>query len=166
MGAGHRGFITGWFTTGTGPPRSVYPTSPAWSRSGSEPETEPLRGRVDHRRGDQGSAYREPPGHVHGVAVANHAGHFHPIDSNTGSGGGHDNHIPAGNGYVLSNGSGAIAYVPGDTRQSVGNHTHGINTDTGTVNVSAHSVTETSVGSGTPFDVRQPSLALLWLVWT
>jgi microcystin-dependent protein len=159
--------ITGWFTAGDGATTFGLPNF-----AGLVPIGIGTRDATVYAAGSvTGAATRAMvianlPAHAHGVAVANHAGHYHAINSNTELAGGHDNHIPAGNGYVLSNGSGAIAYVPGDQRQSFAAHYHFIDTDTGTVNLSAHGVTETSVGSGTPVDVRQPSLAVNWLVWT
>lgn len=83
--------------------------------------------------------------HSHGGStggVGDHSGH------NSGSAG-----VPAGSGLL----------IPANSQNDRGAHSHSldINDDT-----HSHTVSESSVGSGTAFDVRQAYIAINWLIWT
>lgn len=82
-----------------------------------------------------------------GAAGGNHGGHFPTAQFNAAAG--PDLGVAAWNG-----GTGNVAHSHSMDLDDAGGHTHSL------------TVSETSVGSGTAFDVRQASIAINWLVWT
>ncbi len=121
------------------------------------------------------------PSHDHNVTVASHATHSHTLSmdsagshghsgstNSAGSHGGHQNNTettPGGQfGGLAVNAFSAGNHSHGLSIDSAGSHTHGGDTNAG--GPTTHSVTESAIGSGTAFDVRQPTIALNWLVWT
>lgn len=99
------------------------------------------------------------PTHDHGT----HGNHSHNDSGFTNTVGHHGSHHN-GNGYVLTNGSppGALAFVPNDSINDRGGHNHTV--DTGfPSSAGGHA----AFGSATPtgIDVRQPAIAIQWLIW-
>lgn len=88
------------------------------------------------------------------LSTANMPAHDHNVSGSTNSAGSHGGHFPGSRFDAASqaNNLGLAAWNSGGA--SGGSHSHSV------------SITESSVGSGTPFDVRQPSIAINWLVWT
>lgn len=111
--------------------------------------------------------------HDHNVATSSGGSHFHAINSSTGSAGSHGGHVGAGASPNANAPEQQTSYTV-----SAGSHTHAIDTDTGTTGAhthavtealagpTTHTVTESLIGSGTAVDVRQPGIAVGWLIWT
>lgn len=107
------------------------------------------------------------PAHDHNVSVtvAAHSNHAHGISADDGNHGFH-------NGGAVTIASALPGYqdffhdIAADT--GVGNAAHSHTGSSGSTSGGTHSpsVTETSVGSGTAFDVRQASINVNWLIWT
>lgn len=99
------------------------------------------------------------PAHDHNVAINSAGGHNHPGSGALadGSHGGHN----SGSFGVASGSAGATA-GNGDT--SGGNHNHSLSLSTDGAH--SHTVTESSIGSGTAFDNRPPYNAGLVLIYT
>lgn len=98
------------------------------------------------------------PAHGHSVSVTGGGNHDHEFT--TESGGDHGGHN-SGSFGVAAGGDGATA---GNGNTSNGNHSH--HGFTGHQPDHTHTISQSNVGSGAAFDVRQPSIAINWLVWT
>lgn len=102
-----------------------------------------------HDHNVSGGTTNSAGGHDHdggtGAAGGNHGGHFPTAQFNAAAG--PDLGVAAWNGGI---GNTAHSHGVG----SDGDHTHSL------------SISESTVGSGTAFDVRQASIAINWLVWT
>lgn len=110
--------------------------------------------------------------HSHGFNTAG-SGHGHslPVDF-TGNGTGHGHNARAGRVAEgpSDGGAGADAGTDSDGWHGHGGgtgggggHTHSLTTATG--GPTTHAVTETQVGKATPFDVRQASVGVNYLIW-
>jgi microcystin-dependent protein len=86
------------------------------------------------------------------ITVANMPSHSHPVGGGTDDSGNHGGH---GNGTIgpLAGGTGGSALLA--PAQNSGTHWHG-----------ANALWTDLVGSGTPFDVRQSSKAVNWMIYT
>lgn len=109
------------------------------------------------------------PAHNHGVSVANHTNHAdHDHNNSVGTVSNHNGHN-AGSVTVASAAPGAQDFffsVASTTQNGAGGHNHVVDVFLQSLSAhSAHSVTESSVGSGTALDVRQASRAVNVLVW-
>lgn len=98
------------------------------------------------------------PTHDHGT----HGNHSHNDSGFTNTVGNHGSHHN-GNGYIISNGSADLAFVPNDSINDRGGHNHTV--DTGFPS-SAGGHTAFGSASPTGLDVRQPSLAVNFMIWT
>lgn len=81
------------------------------------------------------------------AATFGSTGHFHTIDANTDSSGAHS--------HTISVDAAAV---------SAGSHTATVSETA--AGPTTHTVTETTVGGTTPVDVRQPSIAVNYVIWT
>lgn len=106
-------------------------------------------------------ATNQMPSHDHNVSAVGVGNHGHNFGtSGVGDHGGH--HDADAPGYGGDNGTGA-------RWPTTANYNHGGHSHSGGVDQSGshnHTINETAVGGTTPFDVRQPSIALNWLIWT
>lgn len=98
------------------------------------------------------------PAHKHDVSAATHSPHDHT--GGTTNAGLHFGHSDGGT-FLAAPGGVAVTGAPNDPQ---GGHTHGLNIDT--ASAGSHSVTESTVGSGTAFDNRPPYLGVNVAVWT
>ena len=97
------------------------------------------------------------PAHDHNVSVATHSNHDHT--GGTTNNGDHGEHM--GQRISVAAGGGTLNLI--NTANSDGSHTHGLNIDS--ASAGSHSVTESTIGSGTAFDNRMPYLGINLAVW-
>lgn len=132
------------------------------------------------------SAVHSAP-HTHGFSTSQDGQHQH--DFLTAQGGDHGGHFPGVNGGHLAaagtalglaawneSGAGSGTHNHGGTTAYNSNHGHTGTTGTdgvyshtitqSTTGPTTHTVTQNNVGSGTAFDVRQPYLAINFIIWT
>lgn len=106
------------------------------------------------------------PAHSHGVAVATHGNHGHSLTGGSvPSGGGHGGHFPA-NAHNAPAGVDLGLAAWNDAGAGVGDHGHGAVAVFADANsAGSHSVTESSIGTGTGIDVRSAYYALNAMVY-
>ena len=100
------------------------------------------------------------PAHGHSVSINSAGGHNHP-GSGALADGEHGGHNSGSAAFPPGSGGGA---APGNSQVQNGYHNHSLSLSTDGAHT--HTVTQSNVGSGTAIDVRQPSIAVNWLVWT
>lgn len=105
------------------------------------------------------------PAHDHNVSVANHSTHTHTFTTGA-AGGNHGNHNSGSHTAASALPGSQDYFFAGADNVQVGNSAHSHSGTTDAASLSAHSVTEASVGSGTALDIRQASFGINILIWT
>lgn len=102
------------------------------------------------------------PTHDHGVTISGHASHGHSDSGFTNSVGNHGGHS-SGDAPAFAGGSGTL---PTFYNAANGGHNHTVDTGFPTT-IPAHTVDVAPFGSASPtgVDVRQPGIAVNWLIW-
>lgn len=104
------------------------------------------------------------PAHDHNVSGTASSSGSHGHSGSTDGSGSHSGHNSGS--FAASNGAGSGFSVANTTQNSNGSHSHGININDAGSHTHSLNINESTVGSGTAFDVRQPSIAINWLIWT